>query len=546
MPIAADAVSIEETLVALLLIAAAVAVAVRRVGVPYTVGLVVVGLVVGLVTHVRALSLSSDLVFYVFLPILLFEAAFNLEARHLLTDWRRILALAVPGVLVAFALTATGVRYLGGTTWVVALLFGALIAATDPVSVVALFRRLGVPERLTTTIDAESLFNDGTAAVVFAIVLAAVADGASAGVAVAAGRFVWMAAGGLAVGLGVGYAASAVHRLLDDHLIEITLSTIVAFGSFLLGQQLGMSGVVACVTAGIVVGNYGRHRNMGPVTRVTMGTVWEYAAFVANSLIFLLIGLRIDLSLILDHAWLVLVAFAIVVVARAVTVYGYGALSRVAGRRLPFSWQHVLVWGGLRGTIALALVLNVPADVPGRETLQVVTFGVVLLSLVGQGLTMPVLVRRLGLAGGGEEPVSLRQRQVLVEGFVRAHEALDRLQETGVLRRAERQHLGVTIEEQEEALLEGIDPVDDEPPAGEDDRLADRIAELLVQRTRIEALRQAGAVDEAVTAALLDELDERIALLGERLAGESPGGGGDHERNVDRRPRPQRRSLDRP
>src|SRR5665647_2018681 len=433
MPIAADAVSIEETLVALLLIAAAVAVAVRRVGVPYTVGLVVAGLVVGLVTHVRALSLSSDLVFYVFLPILLFEAAFNLEARHLLTDWRRILALAVPGVLVAFALTATGVRYLGGTTWVVALLFGALIAATDPVSVVALFRRLGVPERLTTTIDAESLFNDGTAAVVFAIVLAAVAEGASAGVAVAAGRFVWMAAGGLAVGLGVGYVASAVHRLLDDHLIEITLSTIVAFGSFLLGQQLGMSGVVACVTAGIVVGNYGRHRNMGPVTRVTMGTVWEYAAFVANSLIFLLIGLRIDLSLILDHAWLVLVAFAIVVVARAVTVYGYGALSRVAGRRLPFSWQHVLVWGGLRGTIALALVLNVPADVPGRETLQVVTFGVVLLSLVGQGLTMPVLVRRLGLAGGGEEPVSLRQRQVLVEGFVRAHEALDRLQETGVL-----------------------------------------------------------------------------------------------------------------
>jgi CPA1 family monovalent cation:H+ antiporter len=284
--------------------------------------------------------------------------------------------------------------------------------------------------------------------------------------------------------------------------------------------------VVACVTAGIVVGNYGRHRNMGPVTRVTMGTVWEYAAFVANSLIFLLIGLRIDLSLILDHAGLVLVAFAIVVVARAVTVYGYGALSRVAGRRLPFSWQHVLVWGGLRGTIALALVLNVPADVPGRETLQVVTFGVVLLSLVGQGLTMPVLVRRLGLAGGGEEPVSSRQQQVLVEGFVRAHEALDRLQETGVLRRAERQHLGVTIEKQEEALLEGIDPVDDEPPAGEDDRLADRIAELLVQRTRIEALRQAGAVDEAVTAALLDELDERIALLGERLAGESPGGGG--------------------
>ena len=522
MPIAVDAVSIEETLVVLLLIAAAVAVAVRRVGVPYTVGLVVVGLVVGLVTHPSAVSLSSDLVFYVFLPILLFEAAFNLEARHLLADWRRILALAVPGVLLAFALTATGVRYLGGTTWVVALLFGALIAATDPVSVVALFRRLAVPERLTTMVEAESLFNDGTAAVVFAIVLAAVVDGGSVGAAAAVGRFVWMAAGGMAVGLAVGYAASALHRLLDDHLIEVTLSTIVAFGAFLLGQQLGMSGVVACVTAGIVVGNYGRHRGMGPVTRVTMGTVWEYAAFVANSLIFLLIGLRLDLSLIVDHAGLVLVAFAVVVVARAVTVYGFGAVSWVAASRLPFSWQHVLVWGGLRGTIALALVLSVPAGVPGRETLQVVTFGVVLLSLVGQGLTMPLLVRRLGLVGGDEEPVGVRQRRALVEGFVRAHEALDRLQETGLMTRAEREHLGATIEAQEEVLLEGLDPLDGEPPAGEDDWLADRIADLLARRARVEALRQAGAVDEVVTAALLDELDDRIAVLGERLAGESP------------------------
>jgi len=524
MPIAIDAVSIEETLVVLLLIAAAIAVAARRVGVPYTVGLVVVGLVVGLATQPSAVSLSADLVFYVFLPILLFEAAFNLEARHLLADWRLILLLVVPGVLVAFALTATGVHYLGGTTWVVALLFGALIAATDPVSVVALFRRLAVPERLTTMVEAESLFNDGTAAVVFAIVLAAVVDGGSVGAAAAVGRFVWMAVGGMAVGLAVGYAASALHRRIDDHLIEVTLSTIVAFGAFLLGQRLGMSGVVACVTAGIVVGNYGRHRGMGPVTRVTMGTVWEYAAFVANSLIFLLIGLRLDLSLIVDHAGLVLIAFAVVVIARAVTVYGLGAIFRVAGGRLPFSWQHVLVWGGLRGTVALALVLSVPADVPGHDTLQVVTFGVVLLSLVGQGLTMPLLVRRLGLVGEGEEPVGVAQRRMLVDGFVRVHEALDRLQETGLLTRTEREHVGATIEAQEDVLLEGLDPLDEEPPAGADDRLADRIAELLVQRARVEALRLAGAVDEVVTAALLDELDVRIALLGERLAGEPAAG----------------------
>ena len=266
---------VEEALVLLLVVAAAVAIIARRVGAPYTVGLVLVGLALGLTSLFNDLRLSSDLVFYVFLPILLFEAAFNLEARHLVADWRRILALAVPGVLVAFAITAAGLHLLGDTAWTIALLFGALIAATDPVSVVAMFRRAGVPERLTTMIDAESLFNDGTAAVVFAIVVAAVVEGRDVTALWAAGDFVWMAGGGLAVGLAVGYAASALHRLLDDHLIEITLSTIVAYGSFLLAQQLGMSGVVACVAAGVVVGHFGTHSGMGPVTRVTMSTVWS-------------------------------------------------------------------------------------------------------------------------------------------------------------------------------------------------------------------------------------------------------------------------------
>jgi len=516
------AAGVEEALVLLLIIASAVAVAARRVGVPYTIGLVVVGLVVGLVSHVPSLRLSSDLVFYVFLPILLFEAGFNLEAGHLLTDWRRIAALAIPGVLVAFALTGVGVHWLGGTTWTVALLFAALIAATDPVSVVSLFRRLGVPERLTTMIDAESLFNDGTAAVVFAIVLSGVLGG-HASAAGAAGRFVWMTAGGLVVGLAVGYAASFVHRHLDDHLIEITLSTIVAFGSFLLGQWLGMSGVVACVTAAVVLGNYEQHRAMGAVTRVTMGTVWEYAAFVANSLIFLLIGLRMDLGTIADNVGLVLIGFAVVLVARAVTIYGYGAASRLAGSRLPLRWQHVLVWGGLRGTIALALVLSVPATVSGQRTLQVLTFGVVLLSLLVQGLTMPPLVRKLDLVDGAAQGVSMRRRQALLEGFVAAHEELDRLQEAGTLPRVEREHLTRTIEEHEAILLEGLDPESEEPAEGGEDRLAMHIGTLVAQRRRIEALRLAGALAPALAEELVDEIDKRVALLAERLACERGG-----------------------
>ena len=232
-----------------------------------------------------------------------------------------------------------------------------------------------------------------------------------------------------------------------------------------------MSGVVACVAAGLVVGSYGRRRSMSPVTRVTMGTVWEYAAFVANSLIFLLIGLRIDLDGIVDHAGLVLLAIVVVVAARAVTIYGFGAFSRLAGRGLPWSWQHVLVWGGLRGTIALALVLTVPDTVPGRDTLQVVTFGVVLLSLVGQGLTMPWLTRRLGLAGEAA-PEETRRREALLQGFVVAHEELERLQDAGTLPRAERRHLERPIEEQEAVLLEGMASVADEPAEGQEEQLS--------------------------------------------------------------------------
>jgi CPA1 family monovalent cation:H+ antiporter len=416
-----------------------------------------------------------------------------------------------------------GVHLAGGMAWGAALLFGALISATDPVSVTALFRRLGVPSRLTTLVDAESLFNDGTAAVLFAIVTAAVVDGAAVGPAAAVWRFVWMAGGGLVVGLAVGYAAAWVLHLLDEHLIEITLSTIAAFGSFLLGEQLGMSGVVACVAAGLVLGSVGRRRSMSPVTRVTMDTVWEYAAFVANSLIFLLIGLRIDLHGVVEHAGLVVIAFVVVVAARAVTIYGFGAFSWAARHRVPWSWQHVLVWGGLRGTIALALVLTLPSDMPGAETLQVVTFGVVLLSLVGQGLTIPWLVRRLKLVGDGVREEQKR-REALLQGFVVAHEELERLQEAGQLPRAERRHLERPIEEQEAVLLEGMDPVADEPAEGEEEKLADRIGALVAQRRRVRALRGAGVLAAAAADDLVDEIDRRIEVLGDRLACERDAG----------------------
>jgi len=514
--LASPAAGIEQALVFLLIIAAAVAVVARRVGVPYIIGLVLVGLVVGLALHLDSLRLSSDLVFYVFLPILLFEGAYNLEATLLRDQWRRIAVLALPGVFVAFGLTAVGVHVLGGLAWSVALLFGALIAATDPVSVVSLFRKLGVSERLTTLVDAESLFNDGAAAVLFAVVVAVVVDGRAFSAGWAVGAFLWMSIGGVAVGFAVGYGASWLHRRLDDHLIEITLSTIVAYGSFLLAQSLGMSGVVACVTAAIILGNLGRRRTMNPVTRVTLTTVWDFAAFIANSLIFLLIGLSVKLELILDNVGIVFVAFFVVLAARAVTVYGFGALARLFRTGPPLSWQHVLVWGGLRGTIALALVLSVPAAATGRSELVTVTFGVVLLSLLVQGLTMPWLTRRLGLAGQARS-AGERDRELLLDGFVRAHEELEKLEDAGVVGRVERRHLEQVLDAGETSVLEGLPPLADEPDRGEDDRLVERIGELVGQRRRVEALRRGGALAGDAAAIVRTDLDGRIVLLAGRL-----------------------------
>ena len=523
-PLAGSTAGTEQALVLLLIIAAAVAVLARRVGVPYIIGLVLVGLVVGLGLHWDTLELSSDLVFYVFLPILLFESAYNLEAALLRDQWQRIAALAVPGVLVAFGLTAVGVHLLGGLAWGGALLFGALIAATDPVSVVSIFRKLGVSERLTTLVDAESLFNDGAAAVLFAVVLAVVVEGRDFSAGWAVGTFLWMSVGGTAVGLAVGFGASWIHRRLDDHLIEITLSTVVAYGSFLLAQTLGMSGVVACVTAAIVLGNLGRTRTMSPVTRVTLTTVWDYAAFVANSLIFLLIGLSVNLEVILDQVGVVLIAFAVVVAARAVTVYGLGGLALLFHRGPPLRWQHVLVWGGLRGTIALALVLSVPAAATGRSELVTLTFGVVLLSLLVQGLTIPWLTRRLGLAGEARH-ANEREREVLLDGFVRAHEELVRLEEAGVVGHVQRRDLERVIDAGENSVFEGLPPLSDEPVRGQDDHLIERIGQLVAQRRRVDALRHGRAVSDAAADELTTDIDQRIAALAERLKPETPPGG---------------------
>jgi CPA1 family monovalent cation:H+ antiporter len=395
----------EIALILLFTAATTVAIAARRVKIPYTVGLVLAGLGLG-ATHLgEGMHLTKDLLYSVFLPGLVFEAAYHIEVSEFRENARAILALAVPGVIVAIGATATLLvtstsftEVAGGFGWSHALLFAALIAATDPIAVVALFKSLGAPPRLALLVEAESLVNDGTTIVLFTIVYAAVRGG---GMSVGAGclEFAEVVGFGCGVGAAVGFTASHLIRRIDDPMIEISLTTIAAYGSFAAAEELHFSGVIATVTAGMLCGNLGPWRDMSATTRIAVESFWEYLAFALNSLVFLLIGLEVQISHLLAEWRPIVLAFAAVLGGRALVVFLASALLRRTSEAIPWRWSLVLTWGGLRGALSMVLALAIDPEFPQREIIVTMTFGVVLLSIVLQGITAQPLLRALRLTG---------------------------------------------------------------------------------------------------------------------------------------------------
>lgn len=378
----------------LLLVAAVVAMLARRLRLPYAVGLVAAGIGLAFSTFAGDLRLTHALIFNAFLPPLVFEAAISIPWEEFRRDLPVLLVLATAGVVLAAGVVAAGMHYLTGWEWSAALLFGVLIAATDPVSVIAIFRETGIHGRLRLLVEAESLLNDGTAAVLFAVVLAAVAGGRINGTGVM-GSLALTIIGGLACGAGLAGAVLALAGRTDDHLVEITFTTVAAYGSFLLAEQLHVSGVLAALTAGIIIGNTG---SLGAITdkgREAVDAFWEYVAFAVNSLVFLLIGIRLAHQSFLQELVPVGVGILLVLLGRALAVYLCCAPFARSSHRVAPSLQHVLFWGGLRGALALALALSLPAAIPEREAIVTVSFATVAFSLVVQGLTITPLLCRL-------------------------------------------------------------------------------------------------------------------------------------------------------
>ncbi len=379
----------------LLFIAALVAILTRRLHLPYTVGLVLAG--IGLYfspVHI-ALHLSKDLIFFVFLPPLVFEAALCIRWAEFKRDLPVVGVLASLGVVLAAAITAAGMHYLLEWQWQGAILFGALIAATDPVSVIATFKEAGLQGRLRLLIEAESLLNDGTAAVAFVAVLGIIAGEHQTPSSLLISLLLSIGGGSL-IGVAVAYGFIILAGRTSDPLVEFTFTTLAAYGSFFLAEHFHFSGVLAALSAGLVVGNYRPARSIFETGRHDLVIFWEYAAFLANSLIFILIGVQ-EAQQHFKGLWLpVLVAVALVTFGRAVSIYPLCALFAASPLRVDLRHQHVLFWGGLRGALALALALALPPDLPDRDTILVLTFAVVAFSVFVQGLTITPLLRKLG------------------------------------------------------------------------------------------------------------------------------------------------------
>jgi CPA1 family monovalent cation:H+ antiporter len=388
---------------ALLLVASLVALAGQRFRLSYSLSLVLVGLALGLAHVLPNVSLEPHTLFTLFLPPLLFEAALKLDTGELRRDGLPIGLLALGGTLVSCLLIAALVSWFLGLPWPVALVFGALISPTDPISVIAVLRQNGVNHRLALIIESESLFNDGVAVVLFTVLLG-LALGHTTSLLDGVVKFCVVVIGGTAIGAGIGAAASWLTHAFDDPLPELMLTTVVAFGAYLLADACGMSGVIAVVAAGIVVGNFGMTSGMSPGTRGIVMAFWEFAAYVANSIVFLLIGVQAVLVQWWGHLEVVAVCSAIVIGTRVAVVYPLAELSKRLGTRLPLAWQHLLVVGSLRGALSMALALGLPTEFPQRSLVVSLTFGYVLVSLLLQGPLVGPLIRSLKLSGAPVTP----------------------------------------------------------------------------------------------------------------------------------------------
>lgn len=511
------------TVLWLLIAVCVVAVASRYIKVPYTIALVLAGLGIAFIPGIVPITLTPDLIVIVFLPALLFEASYNLSFDQLRRVFRFIGVLAFWGVLGCAGLVGGLLIWLGGLPWQTALLFGAIVAATDPISVVSTFRKLGAPRRLTTIIEGESLFNDGAALVFFNILLGVIVSQKFSPSETLI-EFIKVAVGGLVLGSAIGYLGFVVLSHLENFLTETLVTLIVAYGTFLGAETIGVSPALAVVAAGLLVGNIGRSKGMSASSRVAVGLSWELIGFIANSLIFLLVGLEIRaVNFNPVFWWVTMLGIAATSFSRGIIVVifsGLNALFRPAAA-IPLSWQLVMIWGGLRGSLSLALALSLPATLangspfPDRDELLVMTFGVILFTLLVQGLTIEPLIKVLKL--GRPTPQYQEQYELLRGQLVAVRAALvelKKLRTQGLIGGLSAARLENKYGAQEKTLAGQLGDLQHNDLSLQEEQLRTAQQHLLqVEKDAIRDLHSQGIISEESLRELWSVLDTRAVEL---------------------------------
>ncbi|CAM3914106.1 Na+/H+ antiporter [Aeromicrobium ponti] len=389
----------------LVMIAAGITAIAKKFKKPYPIALVIIGTIIGLVNipvleplkeFITEGEIFNFVIITLFLPALLGEAALKLPFSHLKENKEPIFALAFGGTLISFIIIGFSAMWLLDFSLPSAFVFAAIMSATDPVSVLSIFKSVGVTKRLAIVIEGESLFNDGLAVVLFkisAFYLLTYIELGIEGAGYGIWEFIKVVLLGLIIGGSLGYGFSHLTKYFDDYPLEIIFSIILFYGSFLLAESVDASGVIAVVVAALIFGNYGAKIGMSPTTKLNISSFWDVAALLANSLVFLMVGLEIT-RINLNEKWgLILIAIIMVLFARSIAVY----TSLLFIKNFPTPWKHIINWGGLKGSLSVALVLSLPRDFPGREEILILAFSVVLFSLVVQGLSIKPLLSSLGV-----------------------------------------------------------------------------------------------------------------------------------------------------
>jgi CPA1 family monovalent cation:H+ antiporter len=379
--------------------------------IPYTLLLVIVGLCLAFV-DIRLVNLSPELILEIFLPPLLFEAAWNMRWRSLQDNFIPIILFAILGVIISVIGIAFPLGYFTNLSLATSLLIGASLAATDPVSVVALFRELGASKKLTVLMEGESLFNDGVAVVAFILLVGIPLGIETFSLSNTILKFSIFVGVGVGVGCLIGFGISYLTQRFDLPLVEQSLTLVSAYGTYLITEQLGGSGVIGVVTVGLILGNFGSRIGMNPRTRLLVSEFWEFLAFFVNSIVFLLIGDQIQFASLAEDIDLIILAIALLLLTRLIVIFGLGNLSNLFSQtKISLPEQTALWWGGLRGSVSIALALSVPVILPGRQEIINIVFGVVLFTLLVQGLTTKFFLEKLNLVG--DQPLKQKYAELL-------------------------------------------------------------------------------------------------------------------------------------